>query len=138
VISVDTKKKELIGPFKNNGRRWRADPVEVNAHDFRQDAEYIAAPYGLYGLYDVGRNHGIVYVGTSADTGEFATDAIRHGWRSQGKRHYPHSGRLLILADASGSNNCRSRLFKHQIQTKLANAFGLSVTLCHYPTGASK
>jgi hypothetical protein len=135
VISIDTKKKELIGPFKNNGRRWRADPVEVNAHDFRQDAECIAAPYGIY---DVGRNHGMVYVGTSADTAEFATDAIQHWWRTQGKRHYLNSGRLLILADAGGSNNCRSRLFKQQIQTKLANALGLSVTLCHYPTGASK
>lgn len=135
MISVDTKKKELIGPFKNNGRRWRADPVEVNAHDFRQDAECIAAPYGIY---DVGRNHGLVYVGTSADTAEFATDAIQHWWRTQGKKHYPKSSRLLILADAGGSNNCRSRLFKHEIQAKLANSFGLSVTLCHYPTGASK
>jgi hypothetical protein len=135
VISVDTKKKELIGPFKNNGRRWRADPVEVNAHDFRQDAECIAAPYGIY---DVGRNHGLVYVGTSADTAEFATDAMQHWWRTQGEKHYPKSRRLLILADAGGSNNCRSRLFKQEIQAKLANAFGLRVTVCHYPTGASK
>ena len=135
MISIDTKKKELIGPFKNSGRRWRADPVEVNAHDFRQDAECIAAPYGIY---DVGRNHGLVYVGTSADTAEFATDAIQPWWRTQGKKHYPKSNRLLILADAGGSNNCRSRLFKQEIQAKLANAFGLSVTLCHYPTGASK
>lgn len=88
----------MIGPFKNNGRRWRANPVEVNAHDSRQDAECIPAPYGIY---DVGRNHGMVYVGTSADTAEFATDAIQHWWRTQGKRHYRNSGRLLTLCGAA-------------------------------------
>jgi hypothetical protein len=134
VISVDTKKKELIGDFKNAGRRWRDSSVEVHAHDFRKDARCIAAPYGVY---DIGRNHGSVYVGTSADTPEFAVGAIRHWWRRQGARHYPH-GRLLILADAGGSNNCRSRLFKREIQERLADAFQLEVTLCHYPTGASK
>lgn len=135
VISIDTKKKELIGNFANKGTRWRREPDEVNAHDFRQDAECIAAPYGIY---DIARNHGFVYVGTSADTASFATDALVHWWRTQGRRHYPEADRLLILADAGGSNNCRSRLFKRDIQSKLANAFELDVTLCHYPTGASK
>ena len=135
VISVDTKKKELIGNFINRGARWRLDPVEVNAHDFRQDAECIAAPYGIY---DVARNHGFIYVGTSADTPDFATDAIYHWWRTQGARHYPGADKLLILADAGGSNSCRSRLFKSEVQSKLADRFGLQVTLCHYPTGASK
>jgi len=134
-ISVDTKKKELIGNFSNRGVRWRLDPVEVNAHDFRQDAECIAAPYGIY---DLARNHGLVYVGTSADTAEFATDAICHWWRTQGLRHYPDADRLLVLADAGGSNNCRSRLFKREIQIKLADRYEMEVTLCHYPTGASK
>ena len=135
VISIDTKKKELIGNFMNRGARWRRDPVSVNAHDFRQDAECIAAPYGIY---DVARNHGLIYVGTSSDTAEFATDAISHWWRTQGMRHYSEARKLLILADAGGSNNCRSRLFKREVQTKLADRFGLKVTLCHYPTGASK
>jgi hypothetical protein len=135
VISIDTKKKELIGNFANKGARWRREPDEVNAHDFRQDAACIAAPYGLY---DVARNHGVVYVGTSADTADFATDAIRHWWRSQGMRHYAGANRLLILADAGGSNSARSRLFKRELQAKLADSFGLEVTLCHYPTGASK
>ena len=132
---MDTKKKELIGNFKNAGRRWCNAAVEVNAHDFRQDAQCIAAPYGIY---DIARNHGLVYVGTSADTAEFATDAIRHWWRTQGRTYYPQADRLLILADAGGSNNCRSRLFKRDLQQRLANAFDLKVTLCHYPTGASK
>lgn len=132
---MDTKKKELIGNFKNAGRRWGDAAIEVNAHDFRQDAKCIATPYGIY---DVARNHGVVYVGTSADTPEFAADAIRHWWRTQGRNHYPQADQLLILADAGGSNNCRYRLFKREIQNKLANAFGLKVTLCHYPTGASK
>jgi hypothetical protein len=77
-------------------------------------------------------------VGTSADTASFATDALIHWWRTQGRVHYPKANRLLILADAGGSNNCRSRLFKRDIQIKLANALGIDVTLCHYPTGASK
>jgi len=135
VISVDTKKKELIGNFANKGARWRREPDEVNAHDFRKDAQCIASPYGIY---DIARNHGFVYVGTSADTASFATDALVHWWRAQGRHHYPKADRLLILADAGGSNNCRSRLFKRDIQVKLANAFGMAVTLCHYPTGASK
>ena len=132
---MDTKKKELIGNFANKGVRWRRDPVEVNAHDFRQDAECIASPYGIY---DVTRNHGFVYIGTSADTAQFATDAIGHWWRTQGCKHFPLADQLLILADAGGSNNCRSRLFKRELQVKLANRHNLTVTLCHYPTGASK
>jgi hypothetical protein len=79
-----------------------------------------------------------VYVGTSADTADFATDAIRHWWRTQGMRHYAEADKLLILADAGGSNSARSRLFKREVQAKLADSFGLEVTLCHYPTGASK
>lgn len=79
-----------------------------------------------------------MYVGTSCDTADFATDAIRHWWRTQGQHHYPNADKLLILADAGGSNNCRSRLFKHAVQKNLADRFGIEITLCHYPTGASK
>lgn len=135
VISVDTKNKELIGNFKNPGRTWTAAPVEVNAHDFPQDALCKATPYGVY---DVGRNHGFVSVGLSSDTPQFAVDSIRQWWLCQGMRQYGPCRELLILADAGGSNGYRPRLFKKQLQEQIADAFGLSVTVCHYPSGASK
>jgi hypothetical protein len=135
VISVDTKKKELIGDFKNAGRTWSKEPDEVNAHDFRQDAEHIASPYGIY---DLTYNTGLVYIGASADTSEFAVDAIEHWWKTEGRSRYPKADKLLILADAGGSNGCRFRLFKQKIQERLADLHALEVTLAHYPTGASK
>jgi hypothetical protein len=135
ILSVDTKKKELIGNFANAGATWSLLGEEVNAHDFRQDAVCRAAPYGLY---DYLANRGHMVVGTSADTPAFAVDAIAAWWRQFGSRRYPGATDLLILADAGGSNGCRPRLWKHRLQTHVADAFGLEVTVCHYPTGASK
>jgi hypothetical protein len=134
ILSVDTKKKELIGDFKNAGAVWCQTGTEVNAHDFRSDACCRAVPYGLY---DVVANCGHVVVGTSADTPAFAVDAIAGWWRRIGVRRYPEAGALLVLADAGGSNGCRPRLWKRCLQD-LADRYGLVVTVCHYPTGASK
>lgn len=135
VLSVDTKKKELIGNFANAGRTWRAQPAEVNAHDFKQDARARAVPYGLY---DVQRQRGHVRVGLSGDTPRFAVSAIAHWWRTEGRRAYRTAQRLCVLADAGGSNSCRTRAWKYELQRQLADPFGITVTVCHYPTGASK
>lgn len=133
-ISVDTKKKELIGDFRNAGRKWGDQPEQVNAHDFPQDAECRAVPYGIY---DTSRNEGHVCVGTSADTPQFAVRAIRQWWRSKGEKRYPNAKGILIEADAGGSNGCRPRLWKIELQ-RWANEDGLDITVCHYPRGASK
>lgn len=135
VISVDTKKKELIGLFKNPGQVWCREAQKVNDHDFRSQALGIAAPYGIY---DVGFNAGVVVVGQSADTPEFAVNAIASWWLHQGSRQYPHSKRLLILADSGGSNGARPRAFKKFLQERMANEYNLEVSVCHYPAGASK
>lgn len=135
VISVDTKKKELIGNFKNPGRVWCRQAEEVNAHDFRDDALARAVPYGIY---DLRQDRGSMYIGLSADTAEFAADAIARWWRDEGRQRYPDADELLILGDAGGSNSCRTRLWKQQVQEKLADCWGLWVTVCHYPRGASK
>lgn len=135
VISVDTKKKELIGNFKNPGRTWQQQPEVVNVHDFPQDAVGRAVPYGIYNL---NYNRGYVYVGSSADTPEFAVEAIASWWQTAGKTAFPTAKKLLILCDAGGSNSYRSRLWKQQLQKRLADQLGLSVTVCHYPTGTSK
>lgn len=135
MISVDAKNKELIGNFKNPGRTWTREPIEVNAHDFPQDALCKAAPYGVY---DVGRNHGFVHVGISSDTPQFAVDSIRQWWVTYGKKHYSDCRELLVLADAGGSNGHRPRHFKKRLQDKIADAFGMKVTVCHFPSGASK
>jgi hypothetical protein len=134
-ISVDTKNKELIGPFKQAGTTWSAQPADVYMHDFPSDALARAVPYGIY---DLARNEGYVVVGQSADTPEFAVDAIAAWWRDQGQKHYGDAPELLILADCGGSNSSRSRNWKRQLQVELVDAFGLSVTVSHYPTGASK
>ena len=134
VISVDTKKKELIGDFKNPGRKRGLAPEEVNCHDFRQDAQYRAVPYGIY---DVLANRGHVCVGLSADTAAFAVASIRTWWARLGCKRYGSLTELLILADAGGSNGCRPRLWKRELQ-ELADSFGLVLTVGHYPTGASK
>lgn len=135
VISVDTKKKELIGNFKNAGRGWCQQPEQVNGHDFLSQGLGRAVPYGIY---DLRHNRGYVYVGRSADTPEFAVDAIVQWWETEGKAAYPQADRLLILADAGGSNGARPRLWKQQLQQQVADRLGLTVTICHYPTGCSK
>lgn len=135
IISVDSKKKELIGNFKNAGQRWCLSPERVNEHDFEQDALGKAVPYGIY---DLQHHQGTVYIGQSADTPQFAVEAIQHWWQTSGQWRFPGASRLLILADAGGSNSCRARLWKQQLQEQLADLFALEVTVCHYPTGASK
>jgi Rhodopirellula transposase DDE domain len=135
IISVDTKKKELIGNFKNAGQRWCLAAEVVNAHDFEHEALGKAVPYGIY---DLQHNRGTVYIGQSADTSQFAVDAIATWWNTIGQQLFPDAPHLLILADAGGSNGCRPRLWKQQLQELLADAFNLEVTVCHYPTGASK
>jgi len=135
VISIDTKKKELIGNFKNAGQAWSQEAEAVNAHDFPQDALGRAVPYGIY---DLRHNRGWMYVGSSADTPRFAVDVIAQWWTTIGRATFPQADRLLILADAGGSNGCRPRLWKHQVQVRLSDGCGLSVTVCHYPPGCSK
>jgi hypothetical protein len=134
ILSVDAKKKELVGNFCNGGRVWVDAPDEVNAHDFLTDAVCRAAPYGLY---DVLANRGHVVVGTSSDTPDFAADAVACWWVRCGCKRYRDAGQLLILADGGGSNGCRPRQWKRRLQG-LADWYGLEVTVCHYPRGASK
>ena len=135
VISVDAKKKELIGLFKNPGRVWCRESKKVKDHDFRSEALGVASPYGVY---DVNLNSGVVVVGKSADTPEFAVNTIATWWQSHGRRQYPASKRLLVLADSGGSNGARTRAFKKFLQERIANEHDVEVTVTHYPTGASK
>jgi len=135
VISVDSKKRELVGRFRNPGRAWRRQPAEVYMHDFPSDAQGVALPYGIY---DVGRNQGTVVVGTSHDTAAFAVDAIAIWLTSYGWWDHPDMSELLILCDSGGSNGCRTRLWKYALSECLAREHGVSVTVCHYPSGASK
>jgi hypothetical protein len=135
IISVDTKKKELVGPFKNAGQVWSREALPVNDHDFRSQSKGMAIPRGLY---DLQANRGSVLVGTSHDTPQFAVEAIVEWWRSQGRRRYGQASELLILADSGGSNGARCRLWKYALQENLVDRFQLAVTVCHYPTGASK
>lgn len=135
VISVDTKKKELIGQFKQPGRTWSQVPDAVNVHDFPGDALGRAVPYGIYDLL---RNRGTITVGTSADTPAFAVDAVAGWWRTEGRRAFGRSNQLLILADGGGSNSYRARTWKAGLQDRVCDAFGLTVTVCHYPPGCSK
>lgn len=135
IISVDTKKKEQVGQFKNNGRVWGHEPIPVNDHDFRSLAQGMAIPYGIY---DLQANRGMVVVGTSHDTPEFAVESICQWWRREGCRRYPKAPELLILADSGGSNGARCRAWKLALQEKLVDRYQLGVTVCHYPPGASK
>jgi transposase len=136
VISVDTKKKELVGDFKNGGRELRpkGDPEKVRVHDFIDKELGRATPYGIY---DIGRNSGWVSVGVDHDTAEFAVQSIRRWWRSMGQQTYPRAKRLLITADCGGSNGSRLRLWKWELQ-KLADETGLRIAVCHFPPGTSK
>jgi hypothetical protein len=135
VLSIDAKKRELIGWFKNPGTVWCRNPCCVNVYDFRSLALGIGIPYGLY---DIARNEGFVLVGTSANTAEFAVDALGWWWRKFGRYHYPEATSLLLLADGGGNNGFRVRLWKYTLQHWFVNATGLKVTVCHYPTGSSK
>ena len=136
VISVDTKKKELIGDFENKGRQWRrqGDVEKVQDHDFPGPEVPRAYPYGIY---DLARNTGFVNVGTDHDTASFAVAYIRGWWRHEGRRLYPQTDRLLITADGGGSNGYRVRLWKWELQ-RLANQTGLAIAVCHFPPGTSK
>jgi hypothetical protein len=136
IISVDTKKKELVGDFANGGREWQPSgkPEGVLVHDFPQDATGKAVPYGVY---DMARNEAWVSVGQSCDTPEFAVASIRQWWRSMGKRAYPNAHTLFITADAGGSNGYRSRVWKHELQ-KFADATNLRIRVSHFPPGTSK
>ena len=136
VISVDTKKKELVGNYENKGRRWRKtqSPDVVKSHDFPDPDVPRAYPYGIY---DLTRNKGFVNVGTDHDTSAFAVASIRGWWRAEGRRLYPRASQLLITADGGGSNGYRRHLWKLELQ-KLADATGLSLEVCHFPPGTSK
>ena len=136
VISVDTKKRELVGDFKNAGREWhpRGEPEEVRVHDFRDEDLGVAIPYGVY---DLNRNDGWVSVGIDHDTAEFAVATIRRWWRSMGKPAYPKAKELLITADGGGSNGSRTRLWKMCLQ-QLADELGVRISVCHFPPGTSK
>ncbi|MGI0134569.1 MAG: ISAzo13 family transposase, partial [Candidatus Micrarchaeaceae archaeon] len=130
IVSVDTKKKELVGNFKNPGTAWNQEPVLVKDHDFRSEAIGMAVPYSLY---DVSANQGTVFVGMSSDTAEFAVDSIEKWWRSEGTCSYPNADRLLILADGGGSNGARNRAWKANLQKKICDRHNIAVTVCHYP-----
>ena len=136
VISVNTKKKELVGNFKNAGREWRpkGSPERVKVHDFLIKENGKAIPYGVY---DLTRNAGWVSVGIDHDTASFAVRTIRRWWRAMGQRVYPQARSLLITADSGGSNGARVRLWKWELQ-RLADATGLTITVCHFPPGTSK
>jgi hypothetical protein len=136
VISVDTKKRELVGNFKNAGQEWQptGQPVQVRVHDFPGDAVGVALPYGVY---DIGANTGWVNVGTDHDTAVFAVESIRRWWRHVGADAYPKAKRLLITADGGGSNGARLRLWKAEL-ARFADETGLQVTVVHLPPGTSK
>jgi hypothetical protein len=134
VISVDTKKKEWLGDFKNSGRCWRRDSRAVLDHDFPSWAVGRAIPYGIY---DVGRNAGYVVIGTSRETAAFAVACVRRWWREVGRACYPDARRLLVEADCGGANGNRNAAWKAGLQV-LADEFGLVITVTHYPPGASK
>jgi transposase len=136
IISVDCKKKELLGNFKNSGREWQAkgQDTSVNVYDYLSISDGKAIPYGIY---DLVQNSGFVNVGIDHETAEFAVESIRRWWKSVGSKLYPRSRKLLIVADGGGSNGARNRLWKQQVQ-HLANETGLAITVCHLPPATSK
>jgi hypothetical protein len=135
IVSVDTKKKELVGNFKNSGTAWRQAALQVNDHDFRSTAKGMAVPYGIL---DIEANRGSVFVGTSYDTPQFAVESIEKWWRAEGRQRYPGAKELLVLADNGGSNGPRCRTWLRGVQEVLCDVHGLSVTVAHYPPGCSK
>jgi len=134
VVSVDTKKKELVGNFKNPGKIWTKDAIEVLDHDFPSYALGKAIPYGAY---DINRNEGFVNVGMSSDTSEFAVNSLWQWWRHFGRKHYPNVTEILVCADGGGSNGSRARAWKFYLQ-ELSNKLGIPITVAHYPPGTSK
>ena len=135
VLSVDAKKRELIGNFKNPGVKWEQSATVVNDHDFRSNATGIAIPYGIY---DTQANRGSVFLSISHETSAFAVTCLRTWWQTEGRKRYPNSSHILILADTGGSNSAQRAAWKHEIQRQLCNGLGLTVTVAHYPSGASK
>ena len=135
IISVDTKKQEPLGNFKNAGAKWDREPLLVKDHDFRSEADGLAIPYGIY---DTQANRGAVFVGTSHNTPAFAVDSIAQWWFKEGGQRYPAARELFILADGGGSNGPRCRAWRKAIQDTLCNPLDLIVTVSHYPPGASK
>ncbi len=135
IISVDTKKKELIGNFKNAGTAWSREPVQVKDHDFPSKALGKAIPYGIY---DLQANLGTVFVGTSRETPEFAVDAIERWWLDEGRLRYPQATQLAVLADCGGANGATNRAWKCTLFERLVQRHGITVIIAHYPRGASK
>lgn len=135
IVSVDTKKRELVGKFKNPGRSWQREPIAVNVYDFRSEAVGIAIPYGVY---DVQAKRGSIFVGVSHDTPAFAVASVEKWWRYDGRHRYPDARHLLVLADGGGSNGSRTHAWKYALQRQLCDRYGLTVTVSHYPSGASK
>ena len=136
MVSVDAKKKELVGQFRNGGREWQPEgqPEEVEVYDFADKDLGKAIPYGVY---DQTANTGWVSVGVDHDTAEFAVETLRRWWRNMGSRAYPRATRLLVTADGGGSNGSRCRLWKLELQ-RLASETGMRVSVCHFPPGTSK
>ena len=134
VISVDTKKKELVGNFKNNGKVWGKEATKVLDHDFKSYSQGVAIPYGAY---DINRNEGFVNIGITSDTSEFAVNSIWQWWRHFGRKYYKNTEEILICADGGGSNGNRAKAWKFYLQ-ELANKTGISITVAHYPPGTSK
>ena len=135
VISVDTKSRELIGPFFQDGQSWGLESISVFDHDFPSAAKGVGIPHGIY---DTLRNEGFISVGTSKDTAEFAVDNLRAWWLKIGRHAYPQANEILLLADCGGSNGYRTRLWKQQLQEKFCNPLNMRVRVCHYPPGSSK
>jgi hypothetical protein len=135
VLSVDAKKRELIGNFNNPGVKWEPSATVVNDHDFRTNATGIAIPYGVY---DTQANRGSLFLGISHETSAFAVTCLHKWWQTEGRKRYPGSRHILILADTGGSNGARRAAWKQELQRQLCNGLGLTVTVAHYPSGASK
>ena len=135
IVSIDTKKRELVGNFKNNGASWQRESIPVNIYDFRSNADGIAIPYGIY---DVRANQGSVFIGVSHDTPAFAVNSLSRWWRYDGQKRHGRRKHILVLADGGGSNGSRNRAWKYNLQHRLCDPYRLTVTVCHYPSGASK
>lgn len=134
IISIDTKKKEMIGNFYREGRLYTQEVIEVNDHDFNSLAEGVVIPHGIY---DLKQNTGYINIGTSKDTSEFACDSIKNWWHKQGKFDYPNASSILMLCDGGGSNNCRHYIFKYDLQ-RLTDEIGIEIRVAHYPPYTSK